>query len=115
MRIHPGLLLEMYRLRTLLHRQAGRNPRNMQKTNYYCDHCSRIIGAVVHISLSIAGQFSGIALPPEVAVLEKWIIEPQVAGFYHFHMHCIQPFFMKKAKPYLQPAKESFKVIDKRK
>jgi len=75
----------------------------MQKTVYICDHCKRIIGDVIHISLSIAGPFSGIAIPPEVAVLPCWTIpkEQRVAGFYHFHLHCIEKYFMKMAKPYL--------------
>jgi hypothetical protein len=73
----------------------------MQKVVYICDHCNKIIGDVIHITLEIKQGYSGLSIPPEVSVLDRWIVEPKISGFKQFHIGCIEKYFNKLAKPYL--------------
>ena len=74
----------------------------MQKSAYYCDHCKKIIGDKIHISLNMNVGLSGLAVPPTDSKLaaeylmnpnHRWHIERVPNGFMHFHVLCIGKYF----------------------
>ncbi len=74
----------------------------MQKTAYYCDCCRKAIGDKIHISLGLNKGLSGLAIPPdtytkadeETLYASQWRIANVPSGFMHFHIECIEKYFM---------------------
>ncbi len=73
----------------------------MQKSAYYCDNCKKVIGDKIHISLNMNKGLSGLAIPPdfpkngdEVLYSSNWRIISVPNGFMHFHIQCIEKYFI---------------------
>ena len=71
----------------------------MQKTVYYCDQCTTVIGDQPHVSLGLSLQYSGVAFPPgtvfkkDQVPSDRWVVRKAKSGFMHFHIKCVGPYF----------------------
>lgn len=75
-----------------------------QKTVFECDACKKVIGAKMHISMSLS-QGSGIAVPPqsEWNTSNSWRVQ-SINGFMHFHdVACLSKFFTSKINSLTKP------------
>ncbi len=80
----------------------------MQKSVYTCDHCKRLIGQKMHVSLHTHNNsLSGIAVPPKDVAGDDilgnnfgnvWKVTPLPATFMHFHLECVGEYFEKWAR-----------------